>query len=55
MKGHFPFASLAFLDLRFPVELFVTGIAKALGMMFFFLRAVAAFFYHHVLEKAFAY
>ena len=47
VEGHFSFASLAFLDLGFPIELLVTCVAEALGVMFFLFRAIATFFYHH--------
>jgi hypothetical protein len=45
---HFSFATFAGLDFWFPVYFFVARIAEAFGVMFFFLRAVATFFYHHL-------
>ena len=55
MEGDFSFASFAGLDFWFPVYFFVACVAEAFGVMFFFFVAVDAFFYHHVLENAFAY
>jgi len=48
---HFSFTTFAGLDLGFPVKFFVAGVAEAFGVVFFFGRAVATFFYHHVLKK----
>ena len=50
----FSFASFACCDFWLPFEFFVAGVAEAFGVMFFFLRAVATFFYDHslfLLEK----
>lgn len=54
MDCHLPFASLAFRDFWLPFELFVTGIAETLGMMFFFRFAIDTLLYHAI-KKAFAY
>ena len=51
MEGHFSFASFTGLDFWLPVQFFVAGVAEAFGVMFFFLRAVATFFYHHVEKR----
>ena len=43
----FSFASFACRCFWFPVEFFVACVAEAFGVVFFFLRTVAAFFCHH--------
>lgn len=45
-------ASGAFFDFGFPVERLVAGVAEAFGVVFFFLRAIATLFYHHLKNKS---
>lgn len=42
----FSFASFACCDFWLPFEFFVAGVAEAFGVVFFFLVAIGAFFYH---------
>ncbi len=44
---YFSFASFAGRAFRSPFEFFVACVTEAFGVVFFFLGAVAAFFYHH--------
>ena len=52
VEGHFSFASFAGHAFRLPLEFLVACVAEAFGVMFFFLRAVATFFYHHLQNKS---
>ena len=47
VESHFSFAPLASFRLWFPLQFFVTCVAKTLGMMFFLGFAIDTLFYHH--------
>ncbi|MFH0712224.1 MAG: hypothetical protein V1889_03875 [archaeon] len=46
MDVDFPFTSSAYCKFWLPFDFFITSVAKPLGVMFFFLIAIDAFFYH---------
>ncbi|NPE27178.1 hypothetical protein HNV12_04220 [Methanococcoides sp. SA1] len=51
VDGSWFLASLAFLDFGLPFEGLVAGVAEAFCVVFFFLGAVATYFYHHAEKK----